>query len=270
MCRSPVKWAGGKTRLLPLLLPLVPERVRTYCEPFAGGAALFFALASEKPRRFEHAVLCDANAELVLCYRELRRSVRDVIDALKGYKPTKRAFYEARAMRLTSLSPPEAAARFIFLNKTCFNGLYRVNRRGEFNVPFGRYKRPRICDEETLHAASAALQLADIELGDFKAVTQRLGPRDFVYFDPPYAPASKTADFTSYTAAKFGASDQARLAHEALRLHRKGVRVLVSNADVSPMRKLYAPLKRRLVHAPRAINSVGSKRGPVRELLLVG
>ena len=269
-CKPIVKWAGGKTRLLSSILLHVPRRIETYCEPFAGGAALFFAMAAESPRRFKRAILCDANEELIVCYRAIKRDVDAVIRILSRYKPTKTAFYKARAIDPTSLTSAQRAARFIFLNKTCFNGLYRVNSAGRFNVPFGYRKNARICDAEGLRAASAALRGVQLVCGDFTRVTRKLGARDFVYFDPPYIPRSQTADFTSYTAGKFGADDHARLAREMRRLRRARVRVLLSNADAGNARALYKTFERRVVMARRAINCDGSKRGPVRELLLVG
>jgi DNA adenine methylase len=268
--RPIVKWAGGKTRLLSSILPLVPARIRTYCEPFAGGAALFFALASESPRRFERAILCDANEELIVCYSAIKRDVGGVIRALCRYKSTKAVFYKTRALNPTKLTDARRAARFIFLNRTCFNGLYRVNSKNQFNVPFGRYKNPRICDAAGLRAASEALHVAQLVHGDFTDVTKKLGAKDFVYFDPPYIPSSDTADFTSYTRAKFKPVDQERLAREMRRLRRARVRVVLSNADAGDARALYKTFERRVIMAPRAINCDGAKRGPVRELLLVG
>jgi DNA adenine methylase len=269
-CKPFVKWAGGKTRLLPSILPLVPMRIGTYCEPFAGGAALFFALASESPRRFKRAILSDANEDLIDCYRAIKHDVGSVIRALRKHKSTSKAFYKARATDPATLSASARAARFIFLNKTCFNGLYRVNKKGLFNTPFGRYKNPCICDTEVLHAASAALKCVRLVAGDFTKATRELGSGDFVYFDPPYIPLSSTADFTSYTKDGFGALDQKRLAREMERLRKKGVRTLLSNADARGARALYKTFQRRHVMAARAINCDGRKRGPVRELLLVG
>ncbi len=269
-CRPIVKWAGGKTRLLSSILPLVPARIGTYCEPFAGGAALFFALASETPRRFERAILCDANEELIICYRAIKRDVDGVLRALGRYKATKAVFYKTRALDPKKLDDAKRAARFIFLNRTCFNGLYRVNSRNQFNVPYGRYKNPRIRDVEGLRTASAALQGVQLTHGDFTMATRALGDGDFVYFDPPYIPTSDTADFTAYTKAKFKPVDQQRLAREMRRLRRARARVVLSNADAGNARALYKTFERRVLMAPRAINCDGAKRGPVRELLLVG
>lgn len=265
-----LKWAGSKRRLAATILEHMPSTIRTYVEPFVGGGAVFFALVSEQPRRFEHAVLCDANEDLMICYRAIKGDVDGVIRALRRYRHSRTLFYKTRARNPRTLSETARAARFIFLNRTCFNGLYRVNQKGLFNVPFGRYKNPRICDEDALRTASAALQRVRLVRGDFTTVTRTLGRGDFVYFDPPYIPLSNTADFTSYTKAGFGRDDQERLAREMRRLRKMGVRTLLSNADAKGARALYKTFDHHVVMAPRAINCDGGKRGSVRELLVVG
>src|ERR1700690_875080 len=169
--RPIVKWAGGKTRLLPSLTPLVPRKMRTYVEPFAGGAALFFSLAGSTPPPFERAVLCDANTELVACYRAVKRDVDAVIEALGAYRYDQALYYETRDRDTADMSDTERAARLIFLNRTCYNGLWRVNAKGKFNVPFGRYRDPRICDPDALRAASRALAKATVRSGDFLSAT---------------------------------------------------------------------------------------------------
>ncbi len=272
--RPIVKWAGGKTKLLAALLPLVPIRIDTYVEPFAGGAALFFALASETPRRFKRAVLCDANPELAACYRAVKTDVDGVIKALGRYRNSERMFYAVRARDTRDMGDVERAARLLFLNRTCFNGLWRVNSKGLFNVPFGQYANPRICNADALRAASRALACATIRSGDFATATRRLGRHfigtgDFVYCDPPYVPLSTTADFTSYAAGGFGADSQKRLLDELKRLRRAGARVIVSNADTRETRALYKGFRVLTVKAPRAINSDKAKRGLVRELVVV-
>ncbi len=179
-----VKWAGGKSRLLGELLDRVPRRLKTYAEPFAGGAALFFALASERARgtrSFESAILADSNEELVACYRAVRDDVGSVIDALGAFRHDRELFYEVRARSTSGMTDVARAARFIFLNRTCFNGLWRVNSGGHFNVPFGKYKNPRILDREALHAASRALAGVDVRSSDFADVTGNLGRGDFVW-----------------------------------------------------------------------------------------
>jgi DNA adenine methylase len=264
-----VKWAGGKTKLLDAIKPRVPKAMGTYAEPFAGGAALFFALSGETPNRFERALLCDANEELIACYRAVQQDVDAVIRALGQYKYDETLYYRTREQATAKMSDTRRAARFIFLNRTCYNGLWRVNSKGRFNVPFGRYRDPRICDPERLRAASKALAKAKLVTGDFTDVTRKLARGDFVYFDPPYAPASATADFTSYAAGGFGPRDQQRLVDEIGRLRARGVRVLVSNADTPATRALYAGYRLETVHAPRPINSNKKKRGLTAELLVV-
>jgi len=263
-----VKWAGGKAKLLGELLPRVPTHIRTYAEPFAGGAALFFALADDPSRTFERAVLADQNEELVACYRAVRDSVDAVITALSAYTHDRDAFYRAREQDPLGLPDTLRAARLIYLNRTCFNGLWRVNQKGQFNVPFGRYTNPRIVDADGLHAASRALQRAAVEVADFADVTRALGPGDFVYFDPPYVPVSKTASFTSYAKGGFGPDDQARLAAELARLKAEGVLAMLSNADTEGTRALYADFAVHRATSPRSINSRASARGHVREIIV--
>lgn len=268
-----VKWAGGKSRLLPELLRRVPERIGTYVEPFAGGAALFFALAEERaqggPHTFERAVLVDQNADLVACYRAVRDRVEDVIEALAPYHYDRELYYEVRAQDPKKMNDVARAARLIFLNRTCYNGLWRVNSKGKFNVPFGKYKNPRILDRDSLRAAAGALAGVEIVHGDFQTATKDVGPSDFVYFDPPYVPVSRTADFTAYAAEKFGPGEQARLRDCMLALRERGVGAMLSNADTPETRDLYRDLHVEVVLAPRNINRDASKRGDIAELLVM-
>src|SRR5205814_2284857 len=201
------KWAGGTTSLLTELLKHVPPRLRRYHEPFVGGGALFFATA---PRR---AVLSDSNAELIHCWQQVRDDVYGVLDALAEHVYERSHFERVRALDPLRLAPTDRAARFIYLNKTCFNGLWRVNRSGRFNVPFGRYKNPRFADPSTLIAASHALRGVEIRCAPFEDALAKAAPGDFVYLDPPYDPVSPTASFASYTAGGFNWEDQRRLAH---------------------------------------------------------
>jgi DNA adenine methylase len=266
-----VKWAGGKGKLLGELLARVPDEVRVYREPFAGGAALFFALAAEAKagrRRLDRAVLADENVDLVACYRAVRDDVDGVIEALGGYRYDRELFYATRERDTASMSDVERAARLVFLNRTCFNGLWRVNSSGRFNVPFGRYKNPRILDEAGLRAAHDALAAAELVHGDFTLATKDAAPGDFVYFDPPYVPVSRTASFTAYARRGFGSADQERLRVELSRLKGLGVRALLSNADTPETRALYADHAAWVVAVPRAINSDASKRGAAAELLV--
>lgn len=271
--RPIVKWAGGKTRLLPALRQRVPKSIGTYVEPFAGGAALFFALASEraqdKPARtFEHAILADKNADLVACYRAVRDRVGDVIEALRPYRYDRDLFYEVRARDPHGMDDVQRAARLLFLNRTCYNGLWRVNSKGKFNVPFGRYDNPTILDVENLQNASKLLAGVDIVLGDFSTTTEKLRKGDFAYFDPPYVPVSKTADFTAYSSDPFGPNEQARLRDRMLELRKHGVAAMLSNADNAETRELYRALHTEVVLARRNINRDAAKRGDVGELLV--
>ncbi len=278
MAKPIVKWAGGKSSLLAELRARIPAEVRTYAEPFAGGAALFFDLASRRDprlpaserRHFDRAILCDQNEDLVATYRAVRDELDALIARLAGYTNDRDLFYETRALDPRGMSDVERAARMLFLNKTCYNGLWRVNQDGRFNVPFGRYKSPRILDEQRLRSASEALQGVEVSVSDFIGVTQKLGAGDFVYLDPPYAPLTKTANFTSYASGGFGLADHQRLAAELADLAKRGVMGMLSNADTPTMRALYADhgFSVHEVNAPRAINSDAAKRGGARELLV--
>lgn len=275
--RPIVKWAGGKARLVDKLLELIPTKIGTYVEPFCGGAALFFRLAAEKPRRYERAILADKNAELVACYRAIKTDVDAVVERLASEQKKhlslstdeRRAnYYRVRDLSTDGMSDVERAVRLLFLNKTCFNGLWRVNASGKFNVPYGRYDNPRILDEEALRAAHEALADVRIENVDYSEVTRGLGPRDFVYFDPPYVPVSRTANFTAYAKDRFGPAEQKQLAKVLLALQKQRVPAILSNACSDATRALYAGAKHHeVVPMPRAINSDPTKRGDVEELL---
>jgi DNA adenine methylase len=257
-----LKWAGGKTSLLPELVRHVPGPLRRYHEPFVGGGALFFAVA---PRR---AVLSDANGELIHCWRQVRDDVHGVLDALSVHVYDRARFEAVRALDPLRLPPAERAARFIYLNKTCFNGLWRVNRGGRFNVPFGRYKNPTFHNPGLLLRASRALRGVQLHRAPFEVALQRAAPGDFVYLDPPYDPVSQTASFTSYTRLAFTWQDQERLAAECAALNRRGVRFLLSNSATPRIRALYRVFEQRLVRAPRHISCKGGGRGHVDELLV--
>jgi DNA adenine methylase len=258
---------------------LPPGRFKTYAEPFCGGGAMFFALAAEPKRRFTRAILADKNAELVTLYQVIKNDVGPLIDRVRGYQDDyyrldddkrRERFYEVRALDSTTLGPVERGARLLFLNRTCFNGLWRVNAAGRFNVPFGKYASPRILDAEVLHAAHEALSVAEIHLADFSFVTKQLKRGDFAYFDPPYVPVSKTANFTAYASDPFGPAEQERLASELARLKKIGVHAMLSNASTHEMRKLYVghDFVVAEIQAARSINSDPSKRGDVTELVV--
>ena len=263
-----VKWVGGKGRLLSQLRPLLPSGVEhmRHVEPFVGGGALFF---SRRPGR---AMLTDINPTLVAAYSAIRDDVEGVITALRGLagRHSKESYYQVRERynQGRRLSSTKRAAMFIYLNKTCFNGLHRVNRKGEFNVPMGSYKNPRILNEDGLHAASRALKDAQLKCAPFDALLENTKPGDFVYFDPPYEPVSQTASFTSYARDGFSQEDQTRLRDVYKALDRRGCKLMLSNSDVPFIRTLYRDFNIETVAAPRAINCDATKRGKVSELII--
>lgn len=263
--RPILKWAGGKSRLVSEITKRLPAVIDTYYEPFIGGAAVFFALASE--RRFKKAILSDKNPDLIELYRAIRSDVEGVIRALEAYRYDEEEYYRVRDSK-PPRHPVERAARLIFLNKTGYNGLYRVNRSGQFNVPFGRYKNPKICDPVNLRAAARALQVAEILDGDFAKISRKARAGDAVYFDPPYLPVSKTANFTAYDRHAFELLDHQRLAEHVGKLEERKVAVLLSNSDTPTTRALFSAFHVETVSVRRAINSNAEKRGPVSELLV--
>lgn len=276
--RPVVKWAGGKSRLLSDLVERLPAgRFKTYAEPFIGGGAMFFALATAKPKRFERALLSDKNAELVALYRAVKTDVGALVERLRDYQSTHLAkdiearrehFYEVRKNDKLE-GDVERGARLVFLNKTCFNGLWRVNASGRFNVPFGKYASPKILDEVTLKAASRALACAEIRCADYSEIAGELRRGDFAYFDPPYAPVSKTANFTAYARDRFGWEEQEKLADAIEKLAKKGVQAMLSNAATAELHRLYRQHHFHVttIRAARAINSDPTKRGEVEEIV---
>lgn len=264
-----IKWVGGKGRLLSQLIPLLPDGVEhmRHVEPFAGGAAMFFA---RQPAR---GILCDVNEALIATYRMVRDEVEAVIEALGRLAALhdKAHYYRVRERYNETRDGehgPERAAQFIYLNKTCFNGLHRVNRRGEFNVPAGRYKNPRICDEDGLRAASWQLRSAELKHEPFEALLSISRPGDFVYLDPPYEPVSRTASFTGYARGGFSQEDQARLRDVFDELTRRGCRCMLSNSDVPFIRELYRRHRIDTVSAARAVNCNAERRGKVSEVVV--
>lgn len=261
-----LKWAGGKRQLLPEIRKHVPEKFGTYFEPFLGGGAVFFDLVAAQITG--RARLGDSNAELIDTYKTVCGSTEKLIEALHAHAKQHSAAHYLAVRAARAFPGVTRAARMIYLNRTGFNGLYRVNKKGGFNVPFGKYTNPTICNEEGLRACSAALKNADIVCCDFEALTVPARRGDFVYFDPPYVPVSATSDFVGFTADGFGLADQERLVECARKLKNRGVHVLLSNADVPLVRKLYKGFEMRKVKARRNINSKGEKRGSVSELLI--
>lgn len=263
-----LKWAGGKSRLVPVLLKYAPSNFNTYFEPFVGGGALFFALWREG--RIRQAVLSDINQELIDTYRALQQDVEGVIRWLEQYPYSREFYYRLREQDPWTLPLAERAARMIYLNKTGYNGLYRVNKQGKFNVPFGRYKHPNYKDFVNLRAVARALQGVRLVCRSFEWVLEEAQAGDFVYFDPPYDPVSRTANFTQYHANGFSRGDQQRLAEVFRLLARRGVFVMLSNADTPFIRSLYEGFSVLEVRAPRFINSNPKGRGMHPELLILG
>ena len=250
-----LKWAGGKTQLLGELCAKVPPRYGKYIEPFFGGGALFFALEPER------AVLADSNPELINMYRAVAADAEQVIAHLAQYENTSEHFYEVRALDWEQLSPVEAAARTIFLNKTCFNGLYRVNQKGQFNVPFGRYKNPKICDRAAILAATRVLSRAEIICGDYLDVLEtHAAAGDLIFLDPPYLPISAYADFKRYTKERFYEEDHVRLAEMVARLHERGCYVILTNSNHPLVHELYARYPIEIIQTKRHISSNGKSR----------
>jgi DNA adenine methylase len=268
-----LKWAGGKRKVVPHLLERLPARLGRYHEPFLGGGALFFRLATRSPTPFEGAVLGDGNERLMRCYRAVQGDVEQVIRLLGLYQAahSEDFFYAFRGTDIDGGTDYEVAAWLIYLNRTAFNGLYRVNSKGGFNVPFGRYKAPVVCHAEHLRACAGLLRGVELPCEDFRAVGERVRPGDVVYFDPPYVPLSETASFTGYTSGGFGPDEQGALRDLALELAERGATVLLSNHDTAEVRELYPAelFERFVVAVPRAINSKAAKRGAVDELVIV-
>jgi len=265
-----LKWAGGKRQLQSELAARIPPEAlarlergnATYHEPFMGGAALFFALQPKLAR------LSDMNDALVCAYLGVQQEVEETIATLADLPYDRDTFLQLREVGQPDDSFALAAAWFIYMNRCCFNGIWRVNRAGKFNVPFGRYTNPTICDAENLRACSAALRNAVIAHDRFESVLDRAAVGDVVYFDPPYVPVSDSANFTAYTVDGFTARDQARLADVALELTHRGVHVLLSNSDAPQVHKLYRGWKIDRVSARRNVNSKKDKRGPVQEVII--
>ena len=265
-----VKWAGGKRQLLPHIHAALPaDAPRRFYEPFIGGGAVLFSLEPARAR------VNDLNGELINLYEVVRDGVDELIAELAGYPNETEFFYALRAadrdaQRFATLSPVERAARTLYLNRTCYNGLYRVNAAGQFNAPFGRYKNPTICDEGTLRAVHRYFADNDVAFsqGDFAAAVAEAREGDFVYFDPPYDPVNVTSSFTGYQKGGFDRTEQERLKEVCDDLDRRGVKFLLSNSATDFIRELYADYEVGIVGATRAINSVGSRRGKVDEVLV--
>ncbi|MBD2344984.1 DNA adenine methylase [Anabaena subtropica] len=265
-CPRPfLKWAGGKGRLISQYLPYLPKNYQTYYEPFLGGGALFFYLQPTK------SILTDINSELITTYRCVRDRVEELISLLKEHKSKhdRDYYYSVRGKFVDN--ELEQAARFIYLNKTCYNGLYRVNSQGKFNVPLGKYNNPNICQEDLLRATSAVLSTSEIKQTDFIDVLNcATSSDDFVFLDPPYYPISNTSYFTGYSKNSFGDKDQERLRDTCAELASRGVKVVVCNSDCEFIKHLYQEIGFNIyyIEAARSINSNTKKRGMIKELLI--
>ena len=273
MIRPIVKWLGGKRQLLNEIIPLIEElrpRGSIYVEPFLGGGAVLFEL---QPSR---AVVNDLNVELINVYQIVRDQTDELIAELKRHERNhgKDYFYEVRAWdrskQYGSMSAVERAARIIYLNRTCYNGLYRVNKAGKFNVPFGRYVNPLIVDEQNIRAVAEYFRSNDVTIlsGDYRSVVEQLNGNAFIYFDPPYQPLSATSYFTSYTDKNFLYDQQVELRDLCVELRAKDIPFVESNSDCAEIRDLYRDFEIKTVHATRTLNRDGDKRGAINEVLI--
>jgi DNA adenine methylase len=267
-----IKWVGGKRQLLKqfralgLFPPINFDSVKNkYFEPFLGGGAVFFDLLPPNSQ------LSDLNKELIETYNVIKYNVYELIDSLKKHVYEKDYYLKVRAQNIFDLSNVELASRFIYLNKTAFNGLYRVNRQGFFNVPFGKYANPLICDENNLLLVSSSLQNTLIKHQDYKEIINQVNKGDFIYFDPPYFPLNRTSSFTSYTKEAFLEKQQIELRDTFLQLHNKGCFVMLSNSDSDFINEIYSgfdSIKINKIFASRSINSKASGRGKITEVLV--
>ena len=268
---SPIlKWVGGKRQLLADIMPLINQKCSTYVEPFVGGGAVFFELQPKK------AIINDYNTELINVYKVIREFPEELIALLEKHnrENSQEYFYQLRALDRTDeyarISNIQKAARIIYLNKTCYNGLYRVNSAGQFNAPYGKYKNPNIVNAETIRAMSRYLQNPKITIkqGDYKEALKGLRKGAFVYLDPPYMPISSSSSFTGYTENGFSYAQQVALKNECDKLKAKGISFLQSNSDCAEIRELYKDYEIRTVQAKRSINSNANKRGGINEVLI--
>jgi DNA adenine methylase len=285
-----IKWAGGKSQILPEIRQRYPKglgkTIKKYAEPFIGGAAVLLDILSTY--ELDEVLICDTNAELINLYKTIRDNADIFVEQLRNYRDEfipltpderKQYYYTKRTrfndLKRASIYSIEMATLFVFINKTCFNGLYRVNSKGDYNVPMGAYKEPPICDESNLRQVSKVLKGVQIEYGDYHVSESFIDDKTFVYFDPPYRPLSQTASFTSYTEDCFDDSAQTKLAQYIIALANKGAHVLASNSDPKNtdindnfFDDLYAPLTIERITATRMINSNAGGRGKISEILV--
>ena len=264
-----LKWVGGKRQLLDVLVPLLPKNVSTYCEPFVGGGALLFDLQPQI------AYVNDINDELIRVYKIIKNDVEALISALQEFKNESDFFYMVRDWdrdkeKYSSISDIEKAARMLYLNKTCYNGLFRVNNAGEFNSPFGNNRNPNIVNAGALRAVSSYLNMATVHITslDYPEILRTLPKGTFTYFDPPYDPISDTSSFTGYAKGGFSRDEQIRLRECCDELHKRGLKFMLSNSATDFIKEQYASYHITIVQAKRAINSVATKRGEVDEVVV--
>jgi DNA adenine methylase len=263
-----LKWVGGKRQLMPIIVDHLPKNIKTYIEPFIGGGAVLFHLQPKK------AIINDSNSELINVYYTIKNNLEELIIDLQKHKNESDYFYEIRSLdrkkNFDNLTNIERASRIIYLNKTCFNGLYRVNSSGEFNSPFGRYKNPNIVNEPTLRAVNNYLNTNDIQLRnvDYEEILQEANKNSFIYLDPPYYPVSESSNFTGYVQGGWNASDQIRLREACDELTKKGIKFLQSNSSADLIKKEYRNYSIHTVKANRSINSDGEKRGEIEEVII--
>lgn len=264
-----LKWAGGKRQLLPILTSFIPKKYDTYYEPFVGAGALLFALQPEK------AVINDNNKDLINCYIVIRDNLDELITDLEKYKNEEECFYRIRDLdrneSFFDMSPIEKASRTIYLNKTCYNGLFRVNSQGHFNVPFGKYKNPKFVDVEVLKSIQQYLIKNSVTIlnCDFEEAVKDAKKGDLIYFDPPYHPISKTSSFTGYSINGFGEAEQVRLQKVFKELDKRGCFVMLSNSSTDLIKKLYSNFNLKTIQANRNINSKATGRGKIDEILVL-
>ncbi len=269
-----LKWAGGKRQLIPQLKSYIPKKFNKYIEPFVGGGAVFFYLYREGFLKNRKAILIDINKELINCYKVIKNDVTELIKSLRNHKNEKNYFYKIRELdrnfeTYNKMSATEKASRIIYLNKCCYNGLYRVNSKGQFNVPFGKYKNPQFCDEENLIEVNKALENVEILHDSFENSIKYAEVNDFIYLDPPYFPVSKTANFTSYTKENFNVDSQKVLCQVFKNLDKHGSKLMLSNSYNEYTNELYKDYKIVTLQAKRAINCDPSKRGKISEILVM-
>lgn len=265
-----LKWVGGKRQIIPEILSHLPKNISSlnYCEPFIGGGALLFHL---EPKR---AIINDYNEELINVYKVIKNNLEELLIDLKKHQNTSEYFYQIRGIDrqplFDELTNVQHASRIIYLNKTCFNGLYRVNSLGEFNSPFGRYTNPNIVNEPVLRAVSKYLNSSEITIlnGDYEKVLNSVTADTFVYLDPPYHPISESSNFTGYVQGGWSEKHQIRLKKACDDLNKKGVKFLLSNSAAPFIKELYSGYEIHSINANRSINSVGEKRGQIEELLI--